>query len=81
MCIRDSLEPIQGEGGVVIPPEGFLREVRALCTERNVLMVADEIQSGLARTGRTFACDHEDVVPDIYISVSYTHLDVYKRQS
>jgi len=41
--------------------------VRALCTERNVLMVADEIQSGLARTGRTFACDHEDVVPDIYI--------------
>ncbi|HOA56762.1 MAG TPA: ornithine--oxo-acid transaminase [Dermatophilaceae bacterium] len=61
------LEPIQGEGGVVIPPEGFLREVRALCTERNVLMVADEIQSGLARTGRTFACDHEDVVPDIYI--------------
>ena len=61
------LEPIQGEGGVVIPPEGFLRDVRALCTERNVLMIADEIQSGLARTGRTFACDHEDVVPDIYI--------------
>lgn len=61
------LEPIQGEGGVVIPPAGFLREVRALCTERNILMIADEIQSGLARTGRTFACDHEDVVPDIYI--------------
>jgi ornithine--oxo-acid transaminase len=61
------LEPIQGEGGVVIPPEGFLRDVRALCTERNVLMIADEIQSGLARTGRTFACDHEDVVPDIYV--------------
>ncbi len=61
------LEPIQGEGGVVIPPTGFLREVRALCTERNILMIADEIQSGLARTGRTFACDHEDVVPDIYI--------------
>ena len=61
------LEPIQGEGGVVIPPAGFLRDVRALCTERNVLMIADEIQSGLARTGRTFACDHEDVVPDIYI--------------
>ena len=60
-------EPIQGEGGVVIPPAGFLREVRALCTERNILMIADEIQSGLARTGRTFACDHEDVVPDIYI--------------
>ena len=61
------LEPIQGEGGVDIPPAGFLREVRALCTERNILMIADEIQSGLARTGRTFACDHEDVVPDIYI--------------
>ncbi len=61
------LEPIQGEGGVVIPPEGYLREVRAICEEAGVLMVADEIQSGLARTGRTFACDHEDVVPDIYI--------------
>ncbi len=61
------LEPIQGEGGVVIPPEGFLRDVRTLCNERNVLMVADEIQSGLARTGRTFACDHEGVVPDMYI--------------
>ena len=61
------LEPIQGEGGVVIPPEGFLRQVRELCDRRQLLMVADEIQSGLARTGRTFACDHEDVVPDIYI--------------
>ena len=61
------LEPIQGEGGVVIPPEGYLREVRALCTDANVLMVADEIQSGLGRTGRTFACDFEDVVPDIYV--------------
>jgi ornithine--oxo-acid transaminase len=61
------LEPIQGEGGVLIPPDGFLAEVRRLCTERNVLMLADEIQSGLGRTGRTFACDHEDVVPDAYI--------------
>ncbi|WP_028637385.1 ornithine--oxo-acid transaminase [Nocardioides sp. URHA0032] len=60
-------EPVQGEGGVVMPPAGFLRGLRDLCTERGVLMVADEIQSGLARTGRTFACDHEDVVPDIYI--------------
>ncbi|GAA1559180.1 ornithine--oxo-acid transaminase [Kribbella hippodromi] len=60
-------EPIQGEGGVVVPPEGFLRALRELCTERNVLMVADEIQSGLARTGCTFACDHEDVVPDVYV--------------
>ena len=61
------LEPVQGEGGVVIPPQGYLREVRAICDEAGVLMVADEIQSGLARTGRTFACDHEDVVPDIYV--------------
>lgn len=60
-------EPIQGEGGVIIPPDGYLRELRELCTSRGVLMVADEIQSGLARSGRTFACDHEDVVPDIYI--------------
>jgi ornithine--oxo-acid transaminase len=61
------IEPIQGEAGVIVPPDGYLREVRELCTERNVLMVADEIQSGLARAGTTFACDHEDVVPDIYI--------------
>lgn len=60
-------EPIQGEGGVVLPPDGFLRQLRDLCTEQNVLMIADEIQSGLARTGRTFACDHEDVVPDVYV--------------
>ncbi len=61
------LEPVQGEGGVVIPPAGYLREVRAICDEAGALMVADEIQSGLARTGRTFACEHEDVVPDIYV--------------
>ncbi len=61
------IEPIQGEGGVVIPPEGYLRGVREVTAEHNVLMLADEIQSGLGRTGRTFACDHEDVVPDIYI--------------
>lgn len=61
------LEPIQGEGGVLIPPAGFLRQVRDLCSRRSVLMIADEVQSGLARTGRTFACDHEDVVPDIYV--------------
>ncbi|MBP6996638.1 MAG: ornithine--oxo-acid transaminase [Phycicoccus sp.] len=60
-------EPIQGEGGVVTPPEGFLRELRTLCTQRNVLMVADEIQSGLGRTGTTFACDLEQVVPDMYV--------------
>ena len=61
------LEPIQGEAGVIIPPDGYLRQVRALCTRTGVPMVADEIQSGLARTGRTFACDHEDVVPDVYV--------------
>ena len=61
------LEPIQGESGVLIPPDGYLRQVRALCDEYGALMVADEIQSGLARTGRTFACDHEGVVPDVYV--------------
>jgi ornithine--oxo-acid transaminase len=61
------LEPIQGEGGVVIPPEGYLRAVRDLCTANNVLMLADEIQSGLGRAGATFACDLEGVVPDAYI--------------
>jgi ornithine--oxo-acid transaminase len=61
------LEPIQGEAGVLIPPDGYLPAVRALCTERNVLFVADEIQSGLGRTGYTFACEHEGVVPDMYV--------------
>jgi ornithine--oxo-acid transaminase len=61
------LEPIQGEGGVIIPPDGYLQRVRTICNSAGVLMMADEIQSGLARTGRTFACDHEDVVPDVYI--------------
>jgi ornithine--oxo-acid transaminase len=61
------IEPVQGEAGVVIPPEGYLREVRSLCTDADVLFIADEIQSGLARTGRTFACDHEDVQPDLYV--------------
>ena len=60
-------EPVQGEAGVIIPPHGFLQQLRSLCSDRNVLMVADEIQSGLARTGRTFACDHEQVTPDIYV--------------
>lgn len=61
------IEPIQGEGGVVIPPDGYLRGVRELCTANRVLFAADEIQAGLGRTGRTFACDHEDVVPDLYL--------------
>ena len=61
------IEPIQGEAGIIVPPDDYLPRVRAVCTERNVLMIADEIQSGLARTGRTFACDHWGVVPDIYL--------------
>lgn len=61
------IEPIQGEAGVVLPPPGYMKGVRELCTSRGVLMMADEIQSGLGRTGATFALDHEDVVPDIYI--------------
>ena len=61
------LEPIQGERGVLIPPEGYLQQVRTLCSLSGALMIADEIQSGLARTGKTFACDHEEVVPDVYV--------------
>ncbi|MER0483938.1 ornithine--oxo-acid transaminase [Streptomyces sp. Edi2] len=61
------LEPIQGEAGVVIPPPGYLQAVRDVCSRENVLFLADEIQSGLGRTGTTFACDAEDVTPDVYI--------------
>ena len=61
------VEPIQGEAGVVIPDEGYLTKVRALCTQYNVLFIADEIQTGLARTGKMLACDHEEVRPDILI--------------
>ncbi len=60
-------EAIQGEAGVVIPPEGWLTAVRAICSENRVLMCADEIQTGLGRTGKMFACDHEAVKPDLYI--------------
>ncbi|OEV03575.1 ornithine--oxo-acid transaminase [Streptomyces oceani] len=61
------LEPIQGEAGVLVPPAGYLSRVRELTRERNVLFMADEIQSGLGRTGTTFACEHEGVVPDVYL--------------
>jgi ornithine--oxo-acid transaminase len=61
------LEPIQGEAGVIVPPDHYLPAVREICSARDVLMIADEIQSGLARTGRTFACDHWDVTPDVYL--------------
>ncbi len=60
-------EPIQGEAGVVLPDEGYLKGVRALCSEYNVLMIADEVQTGLCRTGKLIACDHENVKPDILI--------------
>ena len=60
-------EPIQGEAGVNIPPEGFLRRVREICTKYNILMVLDEIQTGFCRTGKFFACDHEDVKPDMLL--------------
>ncbi|WP_026927356.1 ornithine--oxo-acid transaminase [Granulicoccus phenolivorans] len=61
------IEPIQGEAGVIIPPPGYLRAVRDMCTRHNVLFIADEIQSGLGRAGTTFACDREGVVPDLYL--------------
>lgn len=61
------VEPIQGEAGVVVPDEGYLSKVRELCTAYNVLFIADEIQTGLARTGKMLACDHENVKPDILI--------------
>ena len=61
------VEPIQGEAGVIVPPSGYLAAVRELCTSHGALMIADEIQSGLGRTGTTFACEHEDVVPDMYL--------------
>src|SRR4051794_7555943 len=61
------IEPIQGEAGVLVPPAGYLAGLRQLCTERNTLLVCDEIQSGLGRTGETFACRQEGVVPDLYL--------------
>jgi ornithine--oxo-acid transaminase len=61
------VEPIQGEAGVVVPPAGYLREVRRITRDRGVLMIADEVQSGLGRTGATFACDLEDVSPDVIL--------------
>ena len=61
------VEPIQGEAGVIVPPPGFLAGLRQLCTAHGILMIADEIQSGLGRTGETFACSAENVVPDAYL--------------
>jgi ornithine--oxo-acid transaminase len=61
------IEPIQGEAGVIVPPPGYLTGVREMCTAHGALMIADEIQSGLGRTGTTFACQHEAVQPDMYV--------------
>lgn len=61
------VEPIQAEAGILIPPAGYLRDLRALCDRKNVLFIADEIQTGIGRTGRDFACQHENVVPDMYV--------------
>ena len=61
------LEPIQGEGGVIIPPENYLKQVSEICRKHNVLFIADEIQTGLGRTGKLFACDYEGVRPDVMI--------------
>ncbi|MDZ5472055.1 ornithine--oxo-acid transaminase [Bacillus sp. 31A1R] len=61
------IEPIQGEAGIVIPPQGFMKQAFEVCKENNVLFIADEIQAGLARSGKMFACEWEDVNPDMYI--------------
>lgn len=61
------VEPIQGEGCIIVPPPGYLREARKLCTLYNTLLILDEIQTGLGRTGKMFACQHEDVVPDVLV--------------
>jgi ornithine--oxo-acid transaminase len=58
------VEPIQGEGGIIVPPQGYLKAAEALCRKHNVLLIADEIQTGLGRTGKLLACEHEDVLPD-----------------
>ena len=62
------LEPIQGEGGVIVPPDGYLKTVREVCNKNGVLMIMDEIQTGIGRTGYWFGCEHEDVIPDIICS-------------
>ena len=61
------VEPIQGEAGVIVPPDGYLAAARAICDEAGILLVADEVQSGLGRAGRRFACDYEHVRPDLYV--------------
>lgn len=62
------VEPIQGEGGYVVPPKGFLSKLRAMCDEHGILLIMDEVQSGVGRTGRMWACQHESVVPDVLVT-------------
>ncbi|MTI57666.1 aspartate aminotransferase family protein [Geosporobacter ferrireducens] len=59
------LEPIQGEGGIIVPPEGYLKQVRALCNQYDALLIIDEVQTGFGRTGRMFACEYEEIIPDL----------------
>lgn len=61
------VEPIQGEAGVVVPQDGYMKKVKEVCEKYNVLLIADEVQTGLARTGTMLACDHDQVKPDILI--------------
>jgi ornithine--oxo-acid transaminase len=61
------VEPIQGEAGVIVPPNGYLKRLREICDQNNILLIADEIQTGLGRTGKMFACDHENIRPDVSI--------------
>jgi 4-aminobutyrate aminotransferase len=61
------VEPIQGEGGYIVPPKGFLSRLRALCDEHGIVLIMDEIQSGIGRTGKMFACQHESIVPDVVV--------------
>eukprot|EP00501_MAST-03F_sp_TOSAG23-6_P002301 GSMAST32.ASY1.ANO1.2403.1 assembled CDS len=66
-CAAFMVEPIQGEAGVVVPDEGFMRQAKDICSQHNVLLIADEVQTGLARTGKLLACDHDQVKPDILV--------------
>lgn len=61
------VEPVQGEAGVIIPPAGYLAAVRSICDQRRILLIADEVQTGLGRTGHRFGCDHENVTPDLFV--------------
>ena len=74
------VEPIQGEAGVVVPDDGYLQGVRRLCTQYNVLFMADEVQTGLCRTGKMMAVDHEQVKPDVLILGNITFLCIFVRK-